>query len=57
MPELIHEKNCLLSCNHEQMLENLIRVINTKELRLQIDKNAKSTKKNYAPKLFRKTLS
>ena len=53
MPELIHEKNCLLSCNHEQMLENLIRVINTKELRLQIGRNARSTyEKKYAPKII-----
>ncbi len=53
MPELIHKKNCLLSSSDEQMFMNLSKVINSRELREEIGKNARSTyEENYAPKII-----
>ena len=55
MPELVDGKNCLLSCNEQQMLKNIDKVINSKELRKEIGANARSTyEKKYAPKIILK---
>ena len=43
MPELVHMKNCLLSSNKTQMLENIDIAINNYKLREFIGINARNT--------------
>ncbi len=50
MPELVHMKNCLLSSNKTQMLENIDIAINNYELREFIGINARNTyEENWSP--------